>query len=74
MGGVASHQELLSPTLFVDLAGFPPLLLQVGTNELLFDGSTRLAARDAEVDVILDLIANVPHVFQGLNGVIEEAD
>jgi epsilon-lactone hydrolase len=76
LGGADPHQELLSPALLADLAGFPPLMLQVGTNELLLDDSTRLAkrARDAEVDVILDVTANVPHVFQGYNGVLEEAD
>ena len=41
---------------------FPPLLLQVGTNEVLLDDSTRLAerARDAGVDVILDVTARCP--------------
>lgn len=76
LGGADPRQELLSPAVFGDLTGFPPLLLQVGTNELLLDDSTRLAARarDAEVDVILDVTADVPHVFQGYNGVLEEAD
>lgn len=76
LGGADPRQELLSPAIYADLKGFPPLLLQVGTNELLLDDSTRLAkrARDAEVDVILDVTANVPHVFQGYNGVLEEAD
>lgn len=31
-------------------------------------------ARDVEVDVILDVTADVPHVFQGYSGVLEEAD
>lgn len=76
LAGADPKQALLSPAIFGDLAGFPPLLLQVGTNELLLDDSTRLAerARDAEVDVILDVTANVPHVFQGYNGQLEEAD
>lgn len=76
LGGADPKQELLSPAVFADLTGFPPLLLQVGTDELLLDDSTRLAtrARDADVDVILDVTANVPHVFQGYNGVLEEAD
>jgi monoterpene epsilon-lactone hydrolase len=30
-------QELLSPADFADMTGFPPLLLQVGTNEILLD-------------------------------------
>lgn len=76
MGNNDPHQELLSPAVYADLTGFPPLLLQVGTDELLLDDSTRLAkrARDAEVDVILDVTANVPHVFQAFTGNLEEAD
>lgn len=42
------------------------MLIQVGTNEILLDDSTRLAkrARSVGVDVILDITADVPHVFQ----------
>lgn len=74
--GASPEQELLSPVTHADLTGFPPLLLQVGTNEILLDDSTRLAerARDAEVDVILDVTAGVPHVFQTYTGVLDEAD
>ncbi|WP_256863266.1 hypothetical protein [Microbispora sp. GKU 823] len=48
----------------------------MGTNELLLDDSTRLAARAraAGVDVILDVTADVPHVFQSFAGVLDEAD
>jgi epsilon-lactone hydrolase len=62
--------------VLADLTGFPPILLQVGTNELLLDDSTRLAARAraAGVDVILDVTADVPHVFQSFAGVLDEAD
>ncbi|WP_328603083.1 alpha/beta hydrolase [Amycolatopsis sp. NBC_00345] len=75
-GGQDPLQELLSPAVLADLTGFPPMLLQVGTNEILLDDSTRLAARarDAEVDVILDVTAGVPHVFQSFAGVLDEAD
>jgi monoterpene epsilon-lactone hydrolase len=64
-----------SPPVHADLSGFPPILLQVGTNELLMDDSVRLAARarDAEVDVILDVTADVPHVFQAFTGMLDEA-
>lgn len=74
--GADPEQELLSPATHGDLTGFPPLLLQVGTNEILLDDSTRLAARarDADVDVILDITAGVPHVFQTYTGLIDEAD
>jgi acetyl esterase/lipase len=52
------------------------LLLQVGTNEILLDDSVAMAerARDAGVDVILDVTADVPHVFQTYTGVLDEAD
>ncbi|GAA4386371.1 alpha/beta hydrolase [Tsukamurella soli] len=74
--GADPHQPLLSPALYADLTGFPPMLVQVGTNELLLDDSTRVAARarDAGVDVILDVTADVPHVFQSFTGVLDEAD
>ncbi|MGG2464180.1 alpha/beta hydrolase [Streptomyces sp. RGM 3693] len=52
------------------------MLLQAGTNEVLLDDSTRMAARAraAGVDVILDITADVPHVFQSFAGVLDEAD
>ncbi|WP_438433745.1 alpha/beta hydrolase [Gorillibacterium sp. sgz500922] len=76
LAGQDPHHELVSPARFADLAGFPPLLLQVGTNELLLDDSTQLAdrARAAGVDVILDVTADVPHVFQAFAGTLDEAD
>jgi epsilon-lactone hydrolase len=66
---------LLSPAVTADLAGLPPMLVQVGTNEMLLDDARRLALRasDAEVDVVLDIIAKVPHVFQSFTGVLDEA-
>jgi acetyl esterase/lipase len=41
----------------------------------MLDDSTRLAAlaRSANVDVTLDVIAGVPHVFQLYTGQIDEA-
>ena len=70
------RHPLLSPALFADLAGFPPMLLQVGANEVLLDDSTRMAARAiaAGVDVMLDVTADVPHVFQAFAGLLDEAD
>jgi acetyl esterase/lipase len=76
LAGQDPRQPLLSPATRADLTGFPPLLLQAGTNEVLLDDSTRLAARAraAGVDVILDITADVPHVFQTYAGVLDEAD
>jgi len=76
LAGQDPRQPMLSPAVFADLTGFPPMLVQVGTNEVLLDDSTRIAARarDAGVDVILDVTADVPHVFQSFAGVLDEAD
>ncbi|TDU86760.1 acetyl esterase/lipase [Kribbella voronezhensis] len=67
--------ELVSPA-FADLTGLPPLLIQVGSYEVLLDDSVRLAARaaESEVDVSLEIVAGVPHVFQLLAGNLDEAD
>ena len=42
----------------------------------MLDDATRLAtrAREAGADVILDVTADVPHVFQTFVGVLDEAD
>jgi acetyl esterase/lipase len=76
LAGADPGQELLTPATRADMTGFPPLLLQVGTNEVLLHDSTRLAerARDAAVNVILDVTADVPHVFQAFTGILDEAD
>jgi acetyl esterase/lipase len=76
LAGQDPHQPMLSPAVLADLTGFPPMLVQVGTNEIMLDDSTRLAtrARAAGVDVILDITADVPHVFQAFAGALDEAD
>jgi epsilon-lactone hydrolase len=76
LAGQDPRQPLASPAVFADLRGLPPLLLQAGSNELLLDDSTRLATRAAAagVDVILDVTADVPHVFQSFAGSLDEAD
>ena len=75
LGGTDPKNELASP-VFADLKGLPPLLVQVGTAEILLDDSLRLVARAAEqdVDVSLDVIAGAPHVFQYFAGLMPEAD
>jgi epsilon-lactone hydrolase len=71
-GGDAAAPEL-SP-VFADLTGLPPLLIQVGSSELLLDDAVRLAGRAGadEVAVTLEVIARQPHVFQ-LNASAEAA-
>lgn len=58
---------MLSP-LFGDLAGFPPTLIQVGGNELLYSDSERLAQRmqAAGVPCRLEEWTEMWHVFQML--------
>jgi epsilon-lactone hydrolase len=65
----------ISP-VFADLTGLPPLLIQAGGNEVLLDDATRLAAKAASdgVQVTLEVTPDVPHVFQGFAGMLDEAD
>ena len=58
-------QPLISP-LFADLAGFPPLLVHVGGDEIFLDEARGLAeaARTAGVDVELTIWPGLFHVFQ----------
>jgi len=55
---------LVSP-LFADLHGLPPLLIHVGTAEILHDDATRIAqrAKEAGVDVTLEVFEDMIHVF-----------
>lgn len=63
--GAADPKNPLAAPLHADLAGLPPLLLQVGDAETLLDDSTRLAekARAAGVDVTLKVWDEMPHVW-----------
>lgn len=52
--------------LYQDLKGLPPLLIQVGTSEILLDDSVLLSerAKAAGVDVKLEIYEDMVHVFQ----------
>ncbi len=56
----------LAAPLHGDLEGFPPLLLQVGTKEILLSDSTRFAdkAKSAGVEVTLEIEDGLIHVWQ----------
>jgi epsilon-lactone hydrolase len=75
LAGHDPKDELASP-LLGDLTGLPPLLIQVGSAEVLLDDALQLAVRAAEqeVDVSLDVVAGAPHVYQLMVGVMDEAD
>lgn len=66
----------LASPVFAALTGLPPLLIQVGSHEVLLDDAVRLAAnagRD-DVDVTLQVAAEGTHVFQHYFGALDEAD
>jgi epsilon-lactone hydrolase len=65
---------LISP-IFADLSGLPPLIIQAGSHEVLLDDAVRLArqAATADVEVTLDVIPGVPHVFQAYSPLLDEA-
>jgi len=58
-------KPLISP-IYADLSGLPPMLIQVGTSEILLDDAKRLtqSAEKAGVDVTLDVWDEMIHVFQ----------
>jgi len=66
----------LASPVFGTLTGLPPLLIQVGSHEVLLDDAVRLAAnagRD-DVEVTLQVTAEGTHVFQLNFGALDEAD
>lgn len=66
----------LASPIFADLTGLPPLLIQVGSHEILLDDAVRLASRAADHDVPVELQVwpQVPHVFQGFATLLDDAD
>jgi len=59
------RRDPLASPLFGDLAGLPPLLIQVGSKEILLSDATRLAerARDAGVATTLEIEEGGFHVW-----------
>lgn len=64
LGNHNPRSPLISP-LYADFTGLPPLLIHVGTDELLLSDSTRLAeqAKNAGVDVTLKIWDDMWHDF-----------
>jgi acetyl esterase/lipase len=73
LAGKNPRNPLASP-LYADLRGLPPLLIQVGNDEILLDDATRLAERaeTAGVSVSLEVWDNMWHVFQAFASEIPE--
>lgn len=69
------HDPRISP-LFAELRGLPPMLIQVGEDEMLLDDATRLAdaASRVSVRVTLQVWPGMWHVWQVLAGWMPEAN
>jgi epsilon-lactone hydrolase len=75
LGGGSPRDPYANP-LYADLTGLGPIYIQVGDQELLLDDGRRLAehARQAGVDVRLDVFPEQQHTFQMAAGRAPEAD
>lgn len=65
---------LISP-IYADFQGFPPLLIQVGSDEVLLDDARMLAekAKSSGVDVTLKIWDEMWHVWPALGDLIPES-
>ncbi|MGC2200150.1 MAG: alpha/beta hydrolase fold domain-containing protein, partial [Stellaceae bacterium] len=76
LGESGNRRDPLANPLHADLKGLPPMYIQVGAEETLLDDSRRLAdvARKSGVEVTLEIVPEMQHVFQFLAGTAPEAD
>lgn len=74
VGTEAPNHPLISP-IYADFYNFPPLLIQVGSDEVLLDDSRMLAekAKSAGVDVTLKVWDEMWHVWPALGDLIPES-
>ena len=74
LGGADARNPLASP-LHADLRGLPPMLVQVGSAEILLDDSTRLAqrAQAAGCECVLESWEDMVHVFPAFPMLAESA-
>ena len=73
LAGRDPKTPLASP-LFADLRGLPPLLIQVGDDEVLLDDAVQLAerARSVGVDVTLEVAPTMVHVWHWFFPILDE--
>jgi monoterpene epsilon-lactone hydrolase len=73
--GSQNPQSPLASPLFGDLSGLPPLLIQVGSAEILLDDSTEFAARaqGAGCEITLEVWEDMIHVWHSFAAILPEA-
>ena len=64
----------LASPLYAPMHGLPPLMIMVGTHEMLYDDSTRVAdkARLAGVDVTLEVAEEMVHIWPFFAAILPE--
>jgi phosphinothricin tripeptide acetyl hydrolase len=74
LGATPPRTPLASP-LFADLRGLPPLLIHVGSDEVLLDDAVQLAerAKAAGVDATLEIYDRMIHVWHWFLPMLDEA-
>jgi epsilon-lactone hydrolase len=72
--GASDPRDPLASPILAELSGLPPLLIQVGENEVLLSDSTRLAERaeSAGVDVTLEVWPDMIHVWHFFAAILPE--
>jgi phosphinothricin tripeptide acetyl hydrolase len=75
LGATPPRTPLASP-LFADLRGLPPLLIHVGSDEVLLDDAAQLAerARAAGVEATLEVYERMIHVWHWFLPMLAEAE
>jgi len=74
--GQKSATDPTCSPLYADLAGLPPILIHVGTEEVLLDDAKRLAEQAQKYDISTNfkIYDQVGHVFQFHAGILKESD
>lgn len=72
--GSADPKHRLASPLYAGYEGFPPLHIQVGTSEVLFDDGARVAARacEAGVPVVFEPWQDMIHVWHAFAALLPE--
>jgi epsilon-lactone hydrolase len=76
LGPDGNRKDPLANPLLADMKGLPPMLLQVGGDDVLLDDSKAFFAKAqaSGIDVSLEIEPNMQHVYHFLAGASPEAD